>query len=199
MTRFLQSPTGVGTLGALLYVSVTVLCWPKLELARDVSPDGSGTRRSGPSWEYSNPELEMLTVELTNERSALAERARQLNEFEARLRSEQMELTVVTQAVHRLRQDLDAMLVRVDNEEVANLKKLARVYANMGPEGSVAILRQLDESTIVKVLIYLKEDEIAPILEAFVRLGEAESKMAASIAERLRVAVFRPPPNPSRR
>lgn len=199
MTTFLRSPAVVGILGALLYAAVTVLCWPKLHLERDPATGTSGNRRGGPSWEFSNPELDLLTAELTTERSALAERTRQLDELEARLRSEQMELAVVTQAVHRLRQDLDTMLVRVADEEVANLKKLARVYATMGPQGSVQILRQLDEPTIVKVLVYLKEDEIAPILEAFVGLGEAESKRAAAIAERLRVAVFRPPPNPARR
>jgi flagellar motility protein MotE (MotC chaperone) len=177
----------------ILYLAVTAWCWRPLLGSHATKPLDVSLHASAPSWEFSNPELDQLVSELTREKAALAERARQLDELAARLEAEKLELTTVTQTVHRLQRDLDDTLVRVAEEETANLKKLAKVYAAMSPDGAAGILKQLEQSSIVKIMLYMKEDETAPVLEALAGLGDAESKLAADISERLRIAVFRKP------
>ena len=204
MKRFLQSGLFAALAGLVLYVGVTAALWPEMKVpvpAKEPAP--ASARRplpvvKVPSWEFSSPELDQLVEELRKERQALAERAQQLDELAARLQSERTELNVVTQAIHQMQRQLDDSVVRVAEEEAANLKKLAKVYAAMSPDGAAAILIRLDEATVVKIMALMKETETAPILETIARMGEAESRLAASISERLRLAVFRKPPAKSK-
>jgi flagellar motility protein MotE (MotC chaperone) len=198
MVRILQSHGFAGLFGMVLYLAVTAWCWRPLLSAQSPETLHATLKARAPSWEFSNPELEQLVSELTREKAALAERAHHLDELAARLEAEKLELTTVTQTVHRLQRDLDETLVRVTDEETANLKKLARVYAAMSPEGAAGILKQLEQSSIVKIMLYMKEDETAPVLEALASLGDPESRLAADISERLRMAVFRKPPEKPR-
>jgi flagellar motility protein MotE (MotC chaperone) len=193
MVRLLQSHAFAGFVGMALYLAVTAWCWPSIQLGAPRESGASSTSNRGPAWDFSNPEVDLLVAELNKEKTALAQRAQQLDELAARLQAEQLELNAVTQSVHRLQKELDETLVRVSEEEISNLKKLAKVYAAMSPDAAASILKQIDESSIVKILLFMKEDETAPVLETLAKLGEAESKMAASISERLRVAVFRKP------
>ena len=78
---------------------------------------------------------------------------------------------------------------RVKEEEAPNLKKLARLYSTMSIEGASAILRELDDAVVVKVMSFMKEDQSAPLLEAMAREGETQAKRAANIAEALRKTV----------
>lgn len=198
MIRLMQSHGFAAVAGMVLYVGATAWFWPKMELMvphRAEVAEGRDARPSGtvPSWEFNNPELDQLALELRKEKAALAERSQQLEEFARRLQSERHELNVVTQAVHQMQMDLDQRLVRVTEEETANVKKLARVYAAMTPEGAAGIIRHIDETTTVKILASMKEDESGPILENLSRLGDIEARQAASLSERLRLIVARAP------
>ncbi len=201
MVQKLQSPLVAVFLGLLLYVGVTAALWPTIRVPLPNKPAEPQTAiaiklpppKKGPSWEYVNPEVNQLVDELKKERLALDERARQLNELAARLQAERNELNVVTQQVAQLQKEFDDTVVRVTEEESVNLKRLAKVYTSMSPEGASVILKQLDETTIVKILTFMKDGETAPILETIAKLGDAEAKLAASISERLRLAVVRKP------
>lgn len=195
MARFLKSKGFAAVFGVLLYLGVTLAVWrtPAPPPPAPGEPPAARKVVNGPSWDFSNPEVDQLVLELKKERAALAERARQLDEFAARIKAEQAELNATTQRVHQLQRELDQTFVRVQEEETANLKKLAKVYAGMTPEGAAAILKQLEETTIVKIMVFMKEEQTAPILETLARLGDTEAKLAASISERLRLAVFRKP------
>ena len=78
------------------------------------------------------------------------------------------------------------------NVRAPNLKKLAKVYANMTPEGAAAIMKQMEDDQIAKFMVFMKEGETAPLLEGLSKMGEPEAKRAAAISERLRTAIFRP-------
>jgi flagellar motility protein MotE (MotC chaperone) len=84
--------------------------------------------------------------------------------------------------------------VRIPEEETANLKKLGKTYATMSPEGAATIFKQMEDDQVVKILVFMKEGETAPVLESFARLGETEAKRAAVISERLRTSI---PPRPA--
>ena len=199
--KFLQSGLFAALAGLLLYVGTTAMLWPKLtpppppeapKPAGYVPPLGI-TAPKLPSWDFSSPEMDELISELRREKEALATRSRELDELAARVQAERTELMAATQTVYQLQRDLDDSVIKLQDEEAGNLKKLAKVYGAMSPEGAATILTQLDEVAVVKILVYMKDDQRAAILETIGRLGESQARLAASISERLRLAVTRPP------
>lgn len=165
------------------------------------------------SWGFTNPEIEELVRDLREEKTALAKRREQMLELETRLRAERDELTALkkeikqlqnefdqtvtkthaelAQNVAKVQDDLDKTIARVQDEEVANLKKLAKTYAAMDPVSAAAIMRELGDAVVVKIMLFMKETETAPILETLARPNEQAAKRAALISERLRLSVSR--------
>ena len=141
---------------------------------------------SAESWNFYNPELDRMLEELKQEREALNAREQQLNDLQARIANERQELGTVTQMVARLQRELEQTVVKVQQEEVPNLKKLAKIHASMSPEGSANLLKEQTDDEVSKVLFYLKPGESGPILEAFGKLGKAEAQRAAQLGERMR-------------
>ena len=140
-------------------------------------------------WERHNPEVDQLLKEIQTEREYLTQKAAELRDLETRLAAERAEINQVTQRVAQLQLEFDQSIIRVKEEEMPNLKKLARLYSTMSPEGASAILRELDDMVVVKVMSFMKEDQSAPLLEAMATEGETQAKRAANIAEALRKTV----------
>lgn len=140
-----------------------------------------------PSWAYHNPDVEYLIIELKNQKKTLAEKEQGLKELEARLASERAELTSVTQQVARLRDDIDRDIVRIKEDESANIKRLAKMYSGMEAAGAAKIFREMDDRLVVKVMSLMKDDQTAPILEALAKADTAGAKRAAELSDRLRL------------
>jgi flagellar motility protein MotE (MotC chaperone) len=181
--------------GTTTYMVTTWLC---LHPAQQLSQAAADLRNrtaekpaapSGPSWTFENPEMSELISELKEQREALRTRAAQLDELEARLKSERQEIYSVTQAVYQLKTNIEGTVTRVGQEEAVNLRKLAKVYAAMSPEGAGRILREMEDEQLVKILAVMKESESAPILESLAQGGKDESKRAALLSNRLRLTV----------
>jgi len=202
MIAFLQTKWTALGVGLVAYSLTTWLCLKpqkQFQAAADALRAGNEAANSelpGPSWVFQNSELSQMVGELKDEREALKARAKALDELEARLNAERLEITTVTQTVSRLRADFDGLVTRVTDEEAANLKKLARVYAAMSPEGASRILKEMDDEQVVKVLALMKESETAPILEGLGQGGKEEARRAALISDRLRLTIT-PPKKPS--
>ncbi len=196
MMTFLQSKWAALAVGVVGYALTTWLCLqPKKQLARAIDAvrarqAATASAEGGPSWTFHNPEMVRLLAEIKEERENLRKRATQLDELEARLNAEHQEICVVTQTVNRLRSELDETVTRVTQEESVNLKKLAKVYATMTPEGAGRILKEMDDSQIVKILMLMKESETAPIIENLGQGGQADAKRAAMISNRLRLTLL---------
>ena len=155
------------------------------------APPEEGANTHGAAWEFFNPEMDRLMIELAREKKVVVSRQEQLDELAARLEAERAELTIILQSVQRTQKEFDRGVLRVRDEEGANLKKLAKVYSNMTPEGAAVILKQMDDDQIAKFLVFMKESEAAPLLESFAKLGPAEAKRAAALSERYRTTLFR--------
>lgn len=171
----------LGTTGFLLRPSVWV---PKTAYA-----EASDQEQPTQEWTMYNPELDRLIVELKKEKESLQLRESQLNQLAQRLEAERAEITIVTQAVQRMQMDFDKKVLRVQEQEVVNLKKLTKMYAAMDPAGAAVIFKQMEDDQISKILLMMKETESAAILENFGRLSDAEAKRAATISEQLRTAI----------
>ncbi len=194
MIKTLTSPWMTALIGAVVYLASTVLLWQTPKIPVDALKAGPIATLVGPSWEFSNPEADQLVAELKAEKQALASREQQLNDMAVRLQAEQAELSQATQSVHIMQTDFDSAVTRVKADETANLKKLAKVYAEMDPATAANVLADMDDIAIVKIMVFMKDTETAAILEALAKKGDAEAHRTALISDRLRLASNRPLP-----
>lgn len=193
MIRLLTSPWMSVPLGALVYLASTLLFW-KTPAPPAIERDHAKTTANGPSWNFTNPEADQLITELKAEKGAMALRKQQLDELASRLNAERLEVAAATKNVRQLQDEFDKSVLRIQEEEVPNLKKLAKVYAGMTPESAAAVLGKTDDSAMVKIMFFMKENETAAILETLAKKGPDQEKRAAAISEHLRLAITRKTP-----
>jgi flagellar motility protein MotE (MotC chaperone) len=137
-------------------------------------------------WERHDPEIDQLLQEVRQEKEAMAKREAELRELAARLAAERAEINSVTQRVAQMQIEFDQNVTRIKEDEVPNLKRLAKLYTSMSPEAVLTILKELDDQTVVKLFNSMKDSETAPLLEAMAKEGDAQAKRVATITESLR-------------
>jgi flagellar motility protein MotE (MotC chaperone) len=190
MIRILQSSWVTALVGCLLYLGVTfaVLSPSKFEgaLAAQKTDETGKSANDDPSWKFRNPEMEQWVAELKREKEALDLREQQLQELALRLEAERKELTAVTQTVYQLQAEFDKNVIRIKDQEVDNLKRQVKVFANMSPDASSALVSEMAEDEAVKILALMKTDDVSAIIETLSKMGKAESQRAANITEKLR-------------
>ncbi len=98
-------------------------------------------------------------------------------------------MVVATQAVHRLQAEFDKNVTRVREAETVNLKRLAKLYATMSPEGAANVMKNLEDEQLLKILVHMKEVETAPILELMAKVSPDEAKRVATLSDRLRLVL----------
>lgn len=197
ITALLQSKFVPPVLGGIVFYFTTAFMTVKLVHENaphaEASETGLAANTRGPSWNFFNPELDQFVSELKQEKDSLSTKERQLNELAMRLNAERAELDEATQSIKRMQAELDKNLASVKADEVTNIKRLAKTYANMEPAAAAKIMRELDDSIVVKIMMVMKEAEAGPILEALAKLGESETKRTARISESLRLAASNKP------
>ncbi len=203
MSRLLQSSWFVALTGCLLYLATTgALLRPKDFAGARTEQTVSHSPNDDPSWKFRNPEFEQWVQEIKSEKELLATREQQLRELQTRLEAEHQEILTLTQTVYGLQQSFDQGVVRFKEQEADNLKRQTKVVAGMSPEGAAAMLSQMPDDQIVRILYSLKPDQASPILDTMSKLGPIEAKRAADLAQRLTKVVSLapkartgPPPN----
>lgn len=193
MIKLLQSTWMCALAGAMIYLGTTVALWqsPKLSPRVVATAASKPADAPKPSWEFHSAEADELITDLLTQKQAQTERARKLDELEARLKAERQEIATVVESVKQQQNEFDRSVVRVREEEVANLKRLAKIYSAMSPEGAVSILRELKDDDVVRIFAFMKDGDTAPILESLARQGQTEAKRAAQISDRLKVCLSR--------
>lgn len=195
MGKLLQNRWLGSILGALLYFVGLSASWKQYIAKTPSAPveeEGAVELHVGPSWTFQNPEIELLVSELKKEKEALAVRSAELNELAARLNAEKQELLQTTQRVQVMQSQFDQSLTRIQDEEAANLKKMAKTYASMSPEGASRIFKELDDIVVVKIMRFMKDTETAPILEIMSKQSKEDAKRAATLGEKLRLTLNPP-------
>lgn len=200
MNKLLTSGWLIPIMGALLYLGTTAMLLdpaslklPVIRAVAEVDPDAPPNPLAGTPWDFNTPEMDGLINELREQKATLAAREKELNEWQARILAEKAELTTVTQEVFRLQTEFNQVVTYVGQQEAGNLKKLARTYAAMAPEDGARILQERDDGWIVRVLMFMSEEETAKLLAALARPGPEQAKRAAQLSERLRLSVEAPP------
>ncbi|MDX1952350.1 MAG: hypothetical protein SFY81_09195 [Verrucomicrobiota bacterium] len=174
-----------------MFFGVSFAAWNSANIKAISIPEETGEHDTEAisTWNPQNIEIDLLVEELRQQKEKLQQRENHLNELAARLQAEREELNQLTQKVTMLQKDFDLNVTRVTEEETPNLKKLARTYANMTPEGAAGIFKQLDDTVLVKIMLFMKEAETSPILELMAAGGDEEAKRVADLSERLRLSI----------
>ena len=142
------------------------------------------------AWGFSSEELRQLEQELKSSIAAVESREAELDTYASRLEADRAEIEEIKQQVEQMRLELIESVVRLEEAEQSNLKTLAKTYSTLTPQAAVNIFRELDDSTVVKILFFMKSDVVGAVLEemATANGGVAEQvKRAARLSDMLRL------------
>lgn len=141
-------------------------------------------------WGFASEYISELEEELKARIAALDLREQELLDYESRLGADRAEIEEIKTQVEQMREHLLEGIVKLEASEVDNLKRLAKTYAILTPEATVNIFRELDDSTVVKILFFMKADTVGAVLEVMATAngGVAEEvRRAAKISDLLRL------------
>ncbi len=141
-------------------------------------------------WDFWTIEIDGLSSELKEERDRLRQQAEQLNQRAARLASEQQELNKIRTDIEAMRAEIGRKVIEITADEAKNLRTLAQTYASLTPKGAVAILREMDDTTVVKILSLMKAESVSPIFEEMAKTAGPDgtlARRAAVLSEKLRL------------
>src|SRR5436189_1461554 len=164
MLRKLGSPWISSIFGLMIFMGVAAATWNSATRSIQAAHEAAiaatnNAAKSETPWSFDTAEIDALVKELRDEREMVSKREKDLNELAERFRSERIELTQLTQTVYRMQKEFDLSVGRVSEEETTNLKKLAKTYSVMEAEGAAQIFRQMEDSSVVKIMIFMKEQE----------------------------------------
>jgi flagellar motility protein MotE (MotC chaperone) len=194
--NFLTSPMGLAVLGALLHFgTLTAMLMPALSLLQPPPPPESApekTQLPDRMWNFKTQAVDEMIAELKKTRANLDQEAKEAAILKTQIAAERAELEKVQKGIVAMREELEKRIIEVQEPELKNLKTLANTYSTMKPPAAVAILREMDENTVVKMLSLMKADQVAPILgempKAPDRPGEETmARRAARISDKLRL------------
>lgn len=141
-------------------------------------------------WDFWTIEIENLANDLKAERERIKQREDSLALAEEALRVERQELEKTRKQIESLRSAIDQKLIEVGEGEMGNLKKLAQSYSTLTPRAAVSIFKEMDDTTLVKLLAIMKPDTVGSILEEMIRQSAGDTtlaKRAAVLSEKLRL------------
>jgi flagellar motility protein MotE (MotC chaperone) len=144
----------------------------------------------GRGWNFWTIEIEELANELKGERDRIRKQSEQLDRREAQLVAERQELNKVRAEIEGIRQEIATKVIEINADETKNIRTLAQTYTNLTPKAAVAIIRELDDPIVVKILSVMKPEVVAPIFEEMSRSVGADNSLprrAALLSDRLRL------------
>ncbi len=197
MIRTLQSGWMAALIGCVLYLATTVMVLSPSKFAglHQDKPDYSAN--DDPSWRFRNPEFNEWVSQIQVEKEKLDLREQRLEEWQTRLNTELQEISTVTQTVNQLQSEFDKNVIRFKAQEVDNVKHQAKLISAMSPEGAVAMLGNMSDEDVVRILFTMKPDQASLILDSLSKISPEEAKHAALLTERLHQVLPEPVPNPT--
>lgn len=193
MTK-LQNPFVAGGLSLLVSLLLGItLCWrasaPLLALAAAAPQAKKPAVERVKGWDFWTIEIENLSAELKGERERLRKQSDLLDQRAGRLASEEKELAKVRADIEQVRKTITDKIVEISADEIKNIGTLAKTYASLSPRAVVAIVREMDDNTVIKIFSLMKTDIVSPIFEEMSRTAGTDgplSKRAAILSEKMR-------------
>ncbi len=198
MTTLLRNPFVTAAAGLFLSLGVGLyLFWKAAQpiviqvMEQRAKAVAAAAPKKEKGWDFWTIEIENLSNELKEEKARLAKQAELLDQREARIAAEQKELTTMRGEIEGLRQEIAQKVIAIREDEAKNVRSLAQTYSNLSPRAAVAIVRELDDVTAVKILFLMKPDVVGPIFEEMSKTtgsdGTPLARRAAILSEKLRL------------
>ena len=204
----LRNPFVTAGMGLILSVAVGVFTFWRaagvlvtnaMELRAAAKAAGMPKKEKG--WDFWTIEIENLSNELKEEKARLHKQAELLEQREARLTAERKEITAMRGEIEGLRKEIAEKVISIRDDEAKNLRALSQTYANLTTRAAVAIIREMDDVTAVKILFLMKPDVVGPIFEEMSKTsgtdGTPLSRRAAILSEKLRLMKAKKATTPS--
>jgi flagellar motility protein MotE (MotC chaperone) len=173
----------------LFWRTASVLLTQAIDVQAKALADAQPKKEKG--WDFWTIEIENLSNELKEERARMRKEADLFEQREARLAAERKELSVMRDEIDGLRKEIAEKVISIRQDEAKNLRSLSQTYSNLTPRAAVAIIREMDDVTAVKILFLMKPDIIGPIFEEMSKTtgtdGTPLSRRAAILSEKLRL------------
>ena len=196
MNKIIQSPATVLLLGGIIFFATMFAVISGVHFGAVNAPEKVAVSASDdPSWKFHNPEMDQWVTQMKDEREALTLRAQQLKEWEAQLNAQGKELSTVTRAVSNVQAQFDKRVVLFTEQEKENAKKQVKVIAGMTPDGAAAMLGEMSDPEVTKLLYAMKNDLAGGILDAISKQGPVQAKRAALLAQKLKDVMNAPATN----
>lgn len=196
MNKIIQSPATVLLLGGIIFFATMFAVISGVHFGAVNAPEKAAVSASDdPSWKFHNPEMDQWVTQMKDEREALTLRAQQLKEWEAQLNAQGKELSTVTRAVSNVQAQFDKRVVLFTEQEKENAKKQVKVIAGMTPDGAAAMLGEMSDPEVTKLLYAMKNDLAGGILDAISKQGPVQAKRAALLAQKLKDVMNAPATN----
>ena len=197
-------------LGTATAAGVLLWRWPAIAAATATPPPAQTSPATktmitaqSKDWDFYTAEIDTLMTELQSERVAYEKKTKDLAAVEMRIETEKKELLRLRGEIEQMRQELTTETTQLQSAERTNVRSLARTYSNMKPTQAVAILAEMSDANIAKLLATMKSDVVAKILGEMSRTvdpaAEPGSKTtlaarAAAISNQLRLFKNEQPP-----
>lgn len=152
-------------LGTATAAGVLLMKWPSVTTL-PAEPPATRTKITSQSkdWDFYTAEIDNLLQELQKQRTAYEIKTKDLGAVEMRIEAEKQELLRLRGEIEKMRSELTTETTELLSTEKSNVRNLARTYASMKPSEAVAILAQMSDANIVKLLATMKADIVAKIL-----------------------------------
>jgi flagellar motility protein MotE (MotC chaperone) len=186
-----SSGPGIGLVAVAIIIgfltSGLVLFWrlPQLqEIANPAKLIKTTYAPKSKDWDFYTAEVSSLMQELAQQRQAYDRKFRDLAAVEMRIETEKKELVRIREQIERMRRELDSETTELIDSERSNIRRLAKTYSAMKPAQAVAILAEMSDQNVVKLLGLMKTDTSARILGEMARTddGSGSATMAARAA-----------------
>lgn len=172
----------------------TVMSWralrPLIQAAAATPAIAEPTELKKKGWDFWTIEIENLSNELKEERNRMRKQAEALEQRAARLAAEEKEFGKLRANIEALRKEIADKVIEITADEAKNLRALSQTYATLTPRAAVAIFRELDDNTAVKILALMKPDTVGPIFEEMSKPSAGDGQLvrrAAMLSEKLRL------------
>ena len=189
-------PLLIALVGVLLGVGIAATTsWralvKRVDQARIERARHEPNERRKKGWDFWTVEIENLSSDLREQTLLLRKRAEDLDQRQQRIVADEKQLAKVSAELEAMQKDISDRVIEIKADEEVNLKKLAQMYANLTPKAVVAIIREMDDNTAVKILSLMKPDVVGPIFEQMTTMSAGTdnplARRAAILSEKLRL------------
>lgn len=141
-------------------------------------------------WDFWTIEIDNLSNALKEERAKLRKQTELLDQRSSRVAAEEKELAKVRADVEKLRGEIAKQVTEIATDEAKNIRMLAQTYSTLTPRAVVGIFKEMDDTTVVKVLSQMKAESVGPIFEEMSKSAGPDgvsAKRVALLSEKLRL------------